>query len=237
MQKIIQRAEERGIADFGWLKSAHSFSFGQYYNPQSMNFGALRVLNDDHVAAGRGFGEHPHDNMEIVSIPLSGSLQHSDSMGNAGVIQAGEVQIMSAGTGVAHAEMNASKTDAVDFLQIWVFPKERDITPSYAQKYYTDLDRTDKLACIVSPDKADEKAVFINQDAWFNIGNLSAGTALDYTLHGPGQGVYIFVLAGSVEVGDEILHKRDAIGISATEMVTLKALIPAEVLVIEVPMS
>ncbi len=236
MQKVIHRAADRGQVDFGWLKSSHSFSFGHFYDPTKINFGALRVLNDDFVEPKMGFGKHPHDNMEIVSIPLSGSLKHSDSMNNWKTIQAGEVQIMSAGTGVEHAEMNDSETEAVQFLQIWVIPKEQGIRPAYEQKFYSHLDKKNKFITIVSPNQADTDAVYIHQDAWFNLADIDAQQELSYDLHGKTQGAYIFVLEGAVKVGDEQLQRRDALGIYDIERVTIQATEDAQVLLIEVPM-
>ena len=236
MQKIIHRAENRGHADFGWLKSYHSFSFGQYYNPDNIHFGALRVLNDDHVAAGQGFGRHPHDNMEIVSIPLSGTLAHSDSMGHGKDIQTGDVQIMSAGTGIQHSEFNGSKTDDVKFLQIWIIPKEADIEPRYDQKSYAHLDKENKWITIVSPDEADANAVWINQDSWFNLADLQKGNTLAYHLHNQTNGIYLFVLEGNVSVEGEQLGRRDAIGIHDSGNISIEADADAQLLLIEVPM-
>jgi len=237
MKTIIHRAENRGSADFGWLKSFHSFSFGQFHDLTKQNFGALRVLNDDEVAGGQGFGTHPHDNMEIVSIPLSGALEHQDSLGNGKIIRTGEVQIMSAGTGVQHAEYNASKTEAVQFLQIWVFPSARDIPPRYDQKSYTHLDKQNKFITIVSPDPHDKDAVHINQQAWFSLADIEQAKRIPYTLHGAQQGVYLLVLEGQVEIGGQTLNKRDAIGLSDLDQVEIIAAKDAQVLLIEVPMQ
>lgn len=236
MQKVIHRAADRGHVDFGWLKSAHSFSFGGYHNPQKMNFGALRVLNDDFVEGGQGFGRHPHDNMEIVSIPLEGALAHQDSMGTSKSIETGDVQIMSAGTGVQHSEFNHNKEQAVKFLQIWVIPNERNLSPSYDQKTYTHLDRHNKFVTIVSPNKEDHDAVFINQDAYFNLADLDAEKAINYRLHSEGNGIYLFVLSGEVQVADETLANRDAIGIHEIQDLTITASKDAKLLLIEVPM-
>jgi len=236
MQKIIHKSKNRGHVDFGWLKSAHSFSFGNYFDQDKVNFGALRVLNDDFVEAGNGFGRHPHDNMEIVSIPLEGVLSHQDSMGTSRDIQTGDVQIMSAGTGVTHSEFNGSKENPVKFLQIWVIPNERQLTPSYDQKSYTDVDRKNKFATIVSPNIADSQAVLIHQDAHFNLADLDAGISTNYALHGESNGVYIFVLEGSVEVAGEVLDRRDAIGIWEIDHIDVQAKTDSQVLLIEVPM-
>ncbi|MCS3556648.1 MULTISPECIES: pirin family protein [unclassified Sphingobacterium] len=236
MQKIIHKSEKRGHVDFGWLKSAHSFSFGNYFDQDKVNFGALRVLNDDFVEAGNGFGRHPHDNMEIVSIPLAGVLAHQDSMGTSRDIQTGDVQIMSAGTGVTHSEFNGSKVDPVKFLQIWVIPNERQLTPSYDQKSYLDLDRKNKFATIVSPNTADTQAVFINQDAYFNLADIEVDTTVNYQLHSEANGVYVFVLEGAIEIAGEKLNRRDAVGIWEINEIDMRATSDAQVLLIEVPM-
>jgi quercetin 2,3-dioxygenase len=212
MKKVIHRAETRGLADHGWLKSYHTFSFANYHNANRMRFGLLRVLNDDRVAAGEGFGQHPHDNMEIISIPLQGSLEHKDSMGNQTVIRPNEVQIMSAGTGVRHSEYNHSKTEEVKFLQIWVFPKERNIKPRYEQKLYPHEERKNKLLTVVSPDH-NVGSLWINQDAYFSLTDLDEGKSLNYKINKKGNGVYIFVLEGTIEAGGETLNKRDGMGI------------------------
>jgi redox-sensitive bicupin YhaK (pirin superfamily) len=200
-----------------------------------MNFGLLRVLNDDSVAAGRGFGAHPHDNMEIISIPLEGDLEHQDNMGNKTVIKSNDVQIMSAGTGVVHSEYNHSREDAVKFLQIWVFPKERNIKPRYAQKTFEPADRENKLQVVVSPEH--EEAVWINQDAYFSLGKFEAGKTVDYEIQKNGNGAYIFVLDGKVEVDGEVYDKRDAVGVWDTDKVNIKAAENANFLVIDVPMN
>lgn len=236
MKKIIHRADTRGFADHGWLKSFHTFSFANYRNAERMNFGLLRVLNDDTVAAGMGFGEHPHDNMEIVSIALKGSLEHQDSMGNKTIIKPNEVQIMSAGTGVRHSEYNHSKEEEVKFLQIWVFPKEKNIKPRYEQKTFSPEDKKNKLKTVVSPDHTGG-SITINQDAYFSLGILDKGTIVNYKVNKSGNGVYLFVLEGTLEVGDEILNRRDGMGISETESFDVKATSSAEVLLMEVPMK
>jgi len=235
MKKIIHRSGSRGTADFGWLKSRHTFSFGQYYNPERVHFGMLRVLNDDIVKGGAGFPTHPHDNMEIVSIPLKGALTHQDSTGTERVIQTGEVQIMSAGSGLTHSEYNASKTDEVNFLQIWVFPKVKDIQPRYDQMVFEPSGRANKVQTVVSPD--DEQALWINQDAYFSLANLSDGNSITYELNKAGNGVYLFVIEGQVEVGEGTLEKRDAIGISEVDQFTVSASKDSELLFMEVPMN
>ncbi|HEY8934813.1 MAG TPA: pirin family protein [Cyclobacteriaceae bacterium] len=236
MKTILHKAETRGHANHGWLDSHHTFSFANYYDPTRLQFGALRVLNDDIVAAGRGFGTHPHDNMEIVSIPLKGELEHKDTTGRNEIIKTNDVQIMSAGSGIAHSEFNASKTEPVNFLQIWVFPKVRNIKPLYNQKSFSAADRKDKFQVVVAPEE-NSNAVFINQDAWFSLGNLTAGTTLDYAVKKNGNGVYIFVLEGNVSIENQQLNKRDGFGVWETDKLSFKAESNAEVLLIEVPMS
>jgi len=235
MKTKIQRASERGKANFGWLDSHHSFSFGHFYDPQKMQFGALRVLNDDIVKGGQGFGEHPHDNMEIISIPLKGSLAHKDSTGTDGIIKTGDVQIMSAGTGIRHSEFNASKTDEVNFLQLWVIPKKENIKPHYEQKNFEVEGRKDKWQVVVSPDEKDG-GVWINQDAVFSLALAEKDSPLTYKNKFSGNGVYLFILDGEVEVNGESLQKRDAIEISDADEFEIKAKSDAELLAVEVPM-
>jgi quercetin 2,3-dioxygenase len=235
-KKIIHKANTRGRANHGWLDSHHTFSFAGYYSPERMNFGLLRVLNDDIVAPGMGFGAHPHDNMEIISIPLSGELAHQDSAGNKKVIRTNDVQIMSAGSGLTHSEFNNSKTEQVNFLQIWVFPKEQNIKPCYEQKTFNPAERQNKLQTVVSPEK-DAESIWINQDAWFTLGTLKAGFTDEYKLHQKGNGVYAFVLEGEVEIDGEKLNKRDGMGISDTQTITIKASSDAELLLMEIPMN
>ena len=236
MKTILHRADTRGLAEHGWLRSNHTFSFANYYNPQRMHFGALRVLNDDHVAPGRGFGKHPHDNMEIISIPLSGDLQHEDSMGNVAVIREGDVQAMSAGTGITHSEVNAKDDAPVDFLQIWVFPKTRNIEPNYSQITLDPAALDNQLDQIVSPNP-DDRGVTVNQDAWFHLGNLNKGTELTYDLKKADNGVYAFVLDGDVTVAGQPLHRRDGFGVWETEKITISADSDARLLLMEVPME
>lgn len=237
MKYILHPASSRGVANHGWLQSAHSFSFGSYYNPERMNFGALRVLNDDLVSPSMGFGTHGHLDMEIVSIPLSGSLKHRDSMGNEAIIRSGEVQVMSAGTGIEHSEMNASSTDPVSFLQLWIIPRERSVTPRYDQialKPENSLNRWDQ---ILSPN-ADDAGVWVHQDAYMFLGRLEADTELSYALKYPKtHGVYLFVLEGSITIEDNELNSRDAIGITETSSFQVLAKKEASLLVIEVPMD
>ncbi len=226
-------ANSRGVVDFGWLKSAHSFSFGHWHNPEKTRFGLLRVLNDDQVAPGQGFGTHPHDNMEIVSIPLSGALEHRDSMGNTTVIRKGDVQIMSAGTGVQHSEYNHSKTEPVHFLQIWVFPEKRNITPRYDQKTFDPTLRQNQWQTVVSPEGGD--AVAINQQAWFSLGSFDAQTSAHYRPHREGQGVYLFVLEGEAQADGQLLHRRDALAVTGNEPIELTFNAKTEILAIEIP--
>lgn len=234
MKTTIHTADSRGTAFFGWLHSRHTFSFGRYYNPERIHFGALRVLNDDIVQGGMGFGTHPHDNMEIVSIPLAGALEHKDSTGTAEVIHTGDVQIMSAGSGLSHSEYNHSKTDQVNFLQIWVLPKKMNIQPRYQQITFDAAERKNQWQTVVAPD--DPNALWINQDAWFTLADPEANKELTYTLHQPGNGLYAFVIEGDVQAGDTLLRKRDAIGITEADAVTFKSATNAKLLLIEVPM-
>jgi quercetin 2,3-dioxygenase len=238
MKTILHKAADRGHANHGWLDSHHSFSFAHFYDPDKIHFGALRVLNDDIVQGGMGFGTHPHDNMEIISIPLSGDLEHKDSMGNTGVIRQNDVQIMSAGTGIRHSEYNKNKDKLVNFLQIWVFPKKRDIKPRYDQKTLEPEDRANKLQVIVSPEGTADggSGVKINQDAWFNLGTLKKGTDVNYQLHDSSHGVYVFVIDGDVKVNGQVLNKKDGLGIWETDKLSVTADSNAEVLLMEVPM-
>jgi quercetin 2,3-dioxygenase len=233
---VLHKADTRGHANHGWLNSYHSFSFANYYNPDRMHFGVLRVLNDDTVAEGRGFGTHPHDNMEIISIPLSGDLEHKDSMGNTTVIRNGDVQAMSAGTGIYHSEYNKNADNLVKFLQIWVFPNKRNVTPRYDQITLNAADRKNKLQQILSPN-ADDAGVWIHQDAWFHLADFDKDTASDYTIKKAGNGVYAFVLKGDVTINDTPLSTRDGLGVWDTEKLTIKATSDAEFLLMDVPMG
>lgn len=235
-QSVLHRAASRGEANHGWLKSHHTFSFAGYYNPERINFGALRVLNDDQVDGGRGFGEHPHDNMEIISIALEGALKHEDSMGNVTVIEPGEIQAMSAGTGIYHKEFNRDADQPVKFLQIWVFPNQRNVVPRYDQQK-TDLEsQPNTLVQILSPNQEDA-GVWIHQNAWFSRGKFDQETKLDYTLHLGGNGLYVFVLKGGATVGDQQLSERDGYGIWNTNAVTITAGVGSDLLLMEVPME
>lgn len=236
MKMTLQRASERGSADYGWLKPNFYFSFGNYHDPEKIHFGLLRVLNDDFIAGGGAFPTHPHDNMEIVTIPFTGALKHKDSTGGQGVIKAGDVQIMSAGTGVQHSEANESATDPVTLFQIWVFPKQRNITPRYDQRSFDVLERINKWQYIVSPQEKDG-GLWINQDARFAMTKLEAGKSLHYENAFKGNGVFLVVVDGTIKLEENILGKRDAAGIVGTEGFTITASEDAEVLVIEVPMN
>ncbi|HWA32955.1 MAG TPA: pirin family protein [Cyclobacteriaceae bacterium] len=237
MKTVLHQAATRGHANHGWLDSHHTFSFAGYQDPSRVHFGMLRVLNDDIVKGGNGFGRHPHDNMEIISIPLRGALEHSDNTGGHGIIKSGEVQIMSAGSGIAHSEKNASQTDDVNFLQIWVFPKERNIQPRYDQKLFEAKDRINKFQTVVSPEKVNGSSLWINQDAWFNLATLHKGATADYKVHDVSHGMYVFVIEGTVSVNGQALNKRDGFGVWETEGVSVAAASDAEVLLIEVPMT
>ena len=236
MKTLLFKAADRGSADYGWLKPNYYFSFAQYHNPAKVHFGLLRVLNDDFIAGGGKFPTHPHDNMEIVTIPFTGAIKHNDSTGGEGVIQAGDIQIMSAGSGVQHSEANASATEPVTLFQVWIFPKERNIKPRYDQKTFDVTERTNKWQTVVSPVEADN-ALWINQDARFSLTNLEAGAAINYTNAFKNNGVFLVVINGSVEVGGQQLNKRDALGISETEDFIVKASEDAELLAIEIPMN
>ena len=233
---ILHPADTRGDANHGWLHSKHTFSFANYHNPDRMHFGVLRVLNDDIVAAGMGFGTHPHDNMEIISIPLEGDLEHKDSMGNVAVIRNGDIQVMSAGTGITHSEYNKNKSQQVKFLQIWVFPNKRNVTPRYDQITLNPADRHNKLQQIVSPNPNDA-GVWINQNAWFNLGNFDQNVSTEYTLNNKNNGLYVFNLSGNLEINGQTLNPRDGFGIWDTDKVSIKAQTNAEFLLMEVPMS
>ena len=235
-QTILHKASTRGLADFGWLKSYQSFSFGEYYNPERIRFGALRVLNDDIVNGGKGFGEHPHDNMEIISIPLEGELEHRDSMNNSAVISPGEIQVMSAGTGIYHSEYNKNATRPAKFLQIWLFPNKRNVTPRYDQVKLNEQESHNKLQQILSPNPNDE-GVWIYQDAWFNLGNFDKGTTVDYALKAKDNGVYVFVISGTLKINGQVLNTRDGFGIWDMDAFTIDVTEDSEFLLMEVPMQ
>lgn len=231
----IHRADSRGHANHGWLDTHHTFSFANYYNPERVHFGMLRVLNDDVVDGGEGFGTHPHDNMEIISIPLEGDLEHQDSMGNVAVIRKGEIQVMSAGTGITHSEYNKNNDRPVKFLQIWVFPREQNLTPRYDQIKLDQNKMHNALQQIVSPNPEDDGA-WISQDAWFSLGNIEKGKEVEYMLKNKADGVYVFVIKGEVLADGVNLGERDGMGIVDTQKFTVRAEEDAEVLLMEVPM-
>ncbi len=233
---VIHKADTRGDANHGWLKSKHSFSFANYYNPDRMHFGVLRVLNDDSVEAGMGFGTHPHDNMEIISIPLEGDLEHKDSMNNVAVIKSGDIQVMSAGSGIYHSEYNKSKEKPVKFLQIWVFPNKRNVTPRYDQITLNLADRHNKLQQILSPNPNDA-GVWIHQDAWFHLGKFDKGVSTEYNFKKQGNGLYVFNLNGTLKINGQAIETRDGFGIWDTNKVSIEAETNAEFLLMEVPMS
>lgn len=236
MKTVFHAANTRGHANHGWLDTSHTFSFASYYNPERVHFGALRVLNDDKIAGGTGFGTHPHDNMEIISIPLDGDLAHKDSMGNGTVIRTGEIQVMSAGTGIQHSEYNANEDKTSSFLQIWVFPNKRQVEPRYDQLRLDEAKMKNQLAQILSPN-ADDEGVWIHQNAWFSMGKLDAGTELSYEVHDPNNGIYVFLLDGELEVSGQKMQRRDGFGIWETSNITLKTIQNAHVLLMEVPME
>jgi redox-sensitive bicupin YhaK (pirin superfamily) len=233
--KVLHKAETRGHANHGWLNSYHTFSFANYYNPDRMHFGVLRVLNDDVVSGGMGFNTHPHDNMEIISIPLEGDLEHKDSMGNVAIIRNGDIQVMSAGTGIQHSEKNKNRDQAVKFLQIWVFPNRRNVAPRYGQLTLNTQDRHNKLQQILSP-SPDDDGVWIHQDAWFHLGALDKDIRQKYSLKKKGNGVYVFVISGNVTVDGQPLSARDGLGIWDVNEINLIAESNTEILVMEVPM-
>ena len=236
MKKIFHPASSRGAADHGWLQAKHSFSFANYYNSERVQFGALRVLNDDIIAPGMGFGTHPHDNMEIITIPLDGTLEHKDSMDNIGVIETDEIQVMSAGSGVYHSEYNKNKDQSVSLLQIWVFPNKKNVTPRYDQKNIKDLKKVNSFYPIVTPNQ-NGPGMWIHQDAWFHLGEFDKETRINYNINKKGNGVYAFIIEGSVQIDGESLEKRDALGIWDTEKFELLANQNSRVLLIEVPLN
>ena len=235
MKTIYHAADSRGDANHGWLKSRHSFSFANYHNRERMGFGALRVLNDDFVIGGHGFGRHSHRDMEIISIPLSGKLAHKDSIGNKGMIETGEIQVMSAGTGITHSEMNGDSEEAVAFLQIWVIPNKMSVAPRYQQIPMGDIMQPNAFSQVLSPN-ADDAGVWIHQDAWFSMGEFDKGVMSSYQLKNPSNGVYVFVISGQVVIDNNVLASRDGLGIWDTESFTMDVPAAATVLVMEVPL-
>lgn len=236
MKTIYHAANTRGDANHGWLKSKHTFSFANYHNPERMGFGALRVINDDQVMGGKGFGVHSHRDMEIISIPLSGKLSHGDNIGNKGIIETGEIQVMSAGTGIAHSEMNGDDKEPVKFLQIWVIPNKMNVTPRYQQVRLNALMQPNKFNQVLSPN-ADDAGVWIHQNAWFSLGKFDKDLTQTYQLHDANNGVYVFVIEGKVEVNGKTLDTRDGLGVWDTKALTIDILENAKVLLMEVPMN
>lgn len=235
--QVLHKADTRGSADWGWLQAKHSFSFANYYNPDRMNFGVLRVLNDDVIAAGRGFATHPHDNMEIVTIPLYGDLEHKDSMGNGSVIRQYDLQHMSAGTGITHSEFNPNKDKETRSLQIWLFPKEAGIVPKYHQQSFQPEKRKNRLQCVVSPDPARYGGIYVHQHAWFSMGNLKKGFKTTYKINRQGNGVYAFIIEGDVSINGQKLNRRDGFGIWNIAELNITADSDAEILLMDVPMQ
>ncbi|MGC6422121.1 MAG: pirin family protein [Flavobacteriaceae bacterium] len=237
MKTVLHKAETRGHANHGWLQSYHTFSFSNYFNPERMQFGALRVLNDDTVAPGMGFGTHPHQNMEIISIPLEGDLEHKDSMGNTSVIRSGDIQVLSAGTGITHSEYNKNQDKSVKFLQIWIVPNRHEVTPRYDQITLNSKDRQNQLQQILSP-YPDDAGVWIHQNAWFHQTRLDAGNKLQYTLKDEkNNGVYAFVIDGALAINELNLSHRDGLGIWDVDALTLEAKDTVELLLMEIPMT
>ena len=236
MKTVYHKADTRGNANHGWLNSNHTFSFANYYDPSRMNFGVLRVLNDDVITGGSGFGTHPHKNMEIISIPLTGSIAHKDSMGNSSEIKSGEIQVMSAGTGVQHSEFNASKDDKANFLQIWVIPNQKEVSPRYDQQIIDPVKSNNELLQILSPN-AEDDGVWINQEAYFSYGSFSSSANKKYELKNTKNGVYVFVIEGSVSINNQSLNKRDGLGIWDADSFDIKIEAESKILLMEVPMS
>lgn len=236
MNTVLHKASTRGHANHGWLNSYHTFSFANYHNPERMHFGALRVLNDDTVAEAKGFGTHPHDNMEIISIPLKGDLEHKDSMGNVAVIREGDVQVLSAGTGIYHSEYNKNADEEVKFLQIWMFPNKRGVEPRYDQISTESISKKNAFYQVLSPSKDDE-GVWVHQDAWFHLGNFDEGVNSEYRIKKSGNGVYVFVLEGEVNVAGQDLEERDGFGLWDLEGFEIKSKGASRVLLMEVPMN
>jgi len=231
---VLHKAETRGSADHGWLKTHHSFSFANYYDPERVHFGVLRVLNDDYIEGGKGFGMHPHDNMEIITIPLEGDLQHKDNMGNSEVIREGDVQVMSAGTGVYHSEFNPNPDKPVKLLQIWVFPNKKNVKPRYDQISIRDIAKENEFYQILSP-SPDDQGVWIHQNAWFSLGRFEEGKSAKYRLNDPENAVYAFVIEGDVSINEVALKRRDGLGIVDSEEVEMIADSAARVLLMEIP--
>ena len=236
MNTVLHKANTRGSADHGWLKVNHTFSFANYHNPERMHFGVLRVLNDDSIAGGKGFNTHPHDNMEIITIPLQGDLEHKDNMGNGTVIKSGDVQVMSAGTGITHSEFNASQEFDVKVLQIWLFPNKKNVTPRYDQQAIRDLEVQNEFSQILSPNETDQ-GVWIHQNAWFSVGAFSEKKSTVYTLNSVNNGVYAFIIEGEATIEGQKLEKRDGFGIWDTASLSITVEKASRILLMEIPMS
>ncbi len=236
MGTIIYKSEDRGHADHGWLKANHSFSFAGYYDPHKIHFGVLRVLNDDTVAAGMGFGMHPHDNMEIITIPFFGTLAHKDNMGNSGTIGFGEIQVMSAGSGITHSEFNHSRDEEVSLFQIWLFPNKKNVTPRYDQISYDKEKLHNEWQQIISPNPTDAGS-WIHQDAWFHLGKFEAGATTEYIIRKKGNGIYLMVIEGEISIDEHILSHRDAIGITNTDSIHIHVKKPSFLLIMDIPMQ
>lgn len=236
MEKLVHKSETRGKSNLGWLDSKHTFSFGSYQNEERINFGALRVINDDHVAPGMGFGTHPHRDMEIISIPLEGDLEHKDSMGNKGIIKEGDIQVMSAGKGITHSEFNSNNDKPVKFLQIWVIPNKTSVEPRYQQLSLESLKQENDFYQILSPNEKDE-GVWIHQNAWFHIGDLKKNESYSYELKDKSNGLYVFVISGKIETEQELLEYRDGMGIKGIDTISFKSHEESKVLLMEVPLK
>ena len=236
MKKTFHASETRGEANHGWLHAKHSFSFAQFFNPERIQFGALRVLNDDIIAPKMGFASHPHNNMEIITIPLEGALEHKDSMDNIGVVAADEIQVMSAGTGVTHSEYNKNKDQPLNLLQLWVLPNQQNVVPRYDQKNITSLKKINALYPVITPNH-DDPSMWIHQDAWFHLGDFDQKTTVPYSLHKEGNGVYVFMIEGAASIEGESLEKRDALGLWETESFSITGEENSRILLIEVPMK
>ncbi|MDI9860098.1 pirin family protein [Flectobacillus roseus] len=236
LKKTLHLADTRGKADHGWLKAKHTFSFSNYHDPSRVHFGALRVLNDDYIAGGMGFGMHPHDNMEIITIPTSGVVAHKDSFGNYGTITAGEIQVMSAGTGIYHSEFNHQQNEPLTLFQIWLFPNQENVKPRYAQQSFDVVARHNRFQTVVAPaNDQQEDALWIYQDAYFSIGNFEAGQDFSYQIKRPGNGLYVFVIEGEVQVAEENLKSRDGLGLENLQEAHFKTTTGVELLLMEVP--
>jgi quercetin 2,3-dioxygenase len=236
MKYVIHKSETRGFFDHQWLQTHHTFSFADYFDPNRNNFGMLRVLNDDIIQAGAGFPLHPHKNMEIISIPISGALEHKDSMGNVTTIRDNEIQVMSAGSGIMHSEYNPSDTEDANFLQIWILPDQINIRPVYDQIKINETDLVNQFKLLVSPGKNDD-TLWINQDAHIYLGKFEAGKSANLKLNSKKNGLYLFVIEGSIRINDQFLEHRDGIGIYDTDSIDISILTGSKLLALEVPME